>query len=512
MDTLRIILFSVLTWVLSAPASVCAQAAISQKNLQAGYEKIYGGDATGAFEHFRAMSALEPQNLAASFGVLMALYQEGLDQPTRQREFEQRIDQFIQMANARYERNKQDGEALFYLTQGHLHRGRYRVDFDKGMWGAARDGVAAKNHGEAYLKLNPTRADAYVAVGLYNYYVDIAPAFFNFIRFLLFMPKGDRAEGMKQIERTAREGEFWSPFAQNLLVEIYGSLENRFDEALRIAEDLHRRYPENPEYRFDLARLYSAGEVEAYERSAQQYATIIQRVDEKHPHYKPAARYTALLSLARMRQQQWRIEDAIAILSPVIEAAVAEPDWVMPNFMLARGNYRSLLNDPRAADDARKILAEQKWKRWHQAAQNQTRSIQTARQSGESAVYAQLVPANRLVAEHRYDEARKIYDSIRTQPPHDWQVRYRLAYLEFARGDYSLAERDLSYIVANVPPTMPRWLRANAMLHLARVHDLRARRDDATKLYRRVVDEFKNEAAAQAARRGLVAPYRRRET
>jgi tetratricopeptide (TPR) repeat protein len=488
---------------------VLVDRADAQESIRSGYERLYRGDVAGAVEYFRGLNSKEPQSPAAAFGVLMALYEQGLQEAPAQKEFEQRIDQLILMASTQYSKNKEDGEALFYLSQAYLHRGRYRVDFGKGMWGAARDGVAAKDYGDRYTKLHPDRADAYVTVGLYNYYVDIAPALMNVLRFLLFMPKGNRTEGLKQLERTARDGELFAPFAQNILIEIYGSYENRFDDGLRVAESLQKKYPDNPSYQFDLASLYANPEVEEYELAAQQYSSIIQHVDEKNPNYKAGQRYQAVQSLARMRQQQWRIDESIRLLTEVINSGVTQPEWVIPNFLMARSGYLALLNDMHAEDDPRRVLADPVWKRWHDTAQAQLKSIALRRQSGELATYAELIPANRMVVERHAAEAQKAYEAVRLQHPQDWQVRYRIADLNFARADYRQTEADLTPIV-NASAAMPAWLKPNALLMLARIYDVRGQRDQAVATYKKIADGFKNQPAAQAARRGLIAPYHRR--
>src|SRR5258706_14325214 len=179
------------------------------------------------------------------------------------------------------------------------------------MWGAARDGIKAKKYGDEYIKANPGRAVGYLAVGLYNYYIEILPTFFKFIRTVLFMPGGNRAEGLKQIERTANGGENGAPFAENILIDVY-STENRFADAVRMAERLHKKYPENSSFRFSLAAIYSHAQVENYEGAVQQYTTIIQRIDQKHPNYKPEQRYRATLNLAWLRAQQFRHDESIA--------------------------------------------------------------------------------------------------------------------------------------------------------------------------------------------------------
>ena len=88
-------------------------------------------------------------------------------------------------AEARHNRSETDDEALFYLANGHFLRAEYRLNHNKGIWGAARDGVRSKRLTEAYAKRHPEHGDAYFALGAYNYYVEIAPAFIRVIRLFL---------------------------------------------------------------------------------------------------------------------------------------------------------------------------------------------------------------------------------------------------------------------------------------------------------------------------------------
>jgi tetratricopeptide (TPR) repeat protein len=478
----------------------------AQDAIRAAYEQLHQGDVNGAYREFRALSDRDPQSLAASFGVLVALYERGLEDQPLQNEFEQRIDKLIEAASDRYEQNKRDTDALFYLEQAYLNRARYRADFDKGMWGAARDGIKAKNYGDEYIKVNPTRADGYFAVGLYNYYIEILPTFFKFIRTFLFMPGGNRAEGLKQIERTAAGGEPAAPFAQDILVDVY-STENRFADAVRVAENLHKTYPENASFRFGVAGIYSHAQVENFDGAVQQYTAIIQRVQQKHPNYKPEHHHQATLNLAWLRAQQFRYDEAIALLNPTIESNVEKPDWIMPNFLLARANFRVRTGDARYLDDDRRVLAQAKWKKWHKDAQEQIKVYQQRRQSGEATVFTELIPGNRLVVERRWDEAQQELEKVRARRPEDWQIRYRLAHLEFARGDYDRAYVAFSQIVNNNLPKVSNWIKANALLHLARVFDIRGQREQAVKLYKRVVDEYEDEDAADNARFGLLTRY-----
>jgi len=52
----------------------------------------------------------------------------------------------------------------------------------------------------------PEHGDAYFMLGAYNYYVEIVPSFVKLIRPLLFLPAGNRVEGLKQLERAYTQG------------------------------------------------------------------------------------------------------------------------------------------------------------------------------------------------------------------------------------------------------------------------------------------------------------------
>ena len=491
-------------------ALACAAPAAAQSvddSIGAGYLRLYGGDREGAFAYFERLHHADPSGLAAWFGLLLtadarAEFDDGI-KPF----LEQSIDAFLDAAAARYDRSHADAEALFYLAQGHLLRSKFRFDEDRGIFGAARDAARAKGFADSYLKQHPEHGDAYLALGMYNYYVDIAPTFIKVLRALLFLPAGDRSEGLRQLQRAANDGHLFAPLAQVVLADIYSSLEGRLREGIGIYESLVHRFPDNPDMRMELAEHYMDPIVERYDRAAEQYATVIDRstgssLEQLH------ARYRATLGMASLRRNQWRLEEATAILTPVINLQPKEPAWVMPTFLLRRANYRALLNDAGAAADAKRVLADVKAAKFKKPAQRQLAFIEARRKTDEAAVYTALLPGNALVIEHRWDEAAAAYDTVAAAVPDNWQVRYRRAALEFARGNYAAAGRGFSEIAATTA-SVPAWLKAAALLNLGYTQDLAGRRGDAIKSYKRVVDEYENEASAGPARIGLISPYRR---
>jgi len=475
-----------------------SSAATAQDAVLAGYRKYYAGDRTGARQALEAVLVSNTRNLPARFGLLHILMRRADEERGVEKELEQHLDAFLADAEERHDgSNGQDFEAIFYLANGYMMRAQYRVNHDKGIWGAARDGAKAKRLIDTYIRRYPEHGDAYFTLGLYNYYVDIAPSFVRVLRLFLFLPGGNRVEGLKQIERAYSQGSLFAFPAGLILMEIYSTYEHRAADAVRVGERLFQEYPANPDVGMQLAEMYASPAIEDYGRAAAQYEGVLKR-ESARPSSQGPAKHSARLGLASMQQQQWRLQDAIAGLGEGIAEDPAEPVWVMPNLLLRRGNYRALMADPAAAEDARRVKSNARWKDFHKAADNQLAWLEKRRQSGEEAVYVALVPGNRLVAEKQWDQAASAYEKVRQQHPNDLQVRYRLAHLRFMRGDPAGAAGE--FAVLSETKSAPAWMRAASLLYLARAHDIAGRHAQAIRIYERILDDDERESAAFSGR------------
>ena len=471
----------------------------------AGYQRFYRGDKDGARAHFEKLVAANPGALPARFALLQGLEDASRTDRSLEAQFERQMDALIADAEARYDRSDKDDEALFYLGNAHMVRAAYRYNHDKGMWGAARDGAKSKRYADAYVKRHPGHADAYFTLGTYNYYVELAPSFIKVIRPLLFLPSGNRAEGLKQLERAYRQGSLFSFQAGMVLMEIYGSFEGRPADGVRVGEQLARAYPDNPSVQFALAELYLGPAVEDSAKAAAQYEKVIAS-ESKRAQPRPTL-YQAQLGLTSSLFQQWRGGDAVRVLSATIDARPSAPEWVMPTFLLRRANYRALLGDAGADGDVHRVLAEPTWKDRHKNANDLLKWIAQRRATGNAAIYAALIPGNRLVTEKRWDEAAAAYETVRRDRPNDPQLRFRLAALQFQRGDADGASVLAGALAAD--RTVENWIRAGSLLMVGRAHDLAGRREAAKRTYKALVDDFERESAVWPARVGLVTPYRR---
>jgi hypothetical protein len=149
---------SVGTWVPAAAQTVDV--------ITSGYMRLYAGKPEEAQTHFDQLHGRDAQALAPWFGSLFVQMARLEDDESLAPAFEKGIDAFIERASARHDRSREDTEALFYLAQAYLLRSTYRLDHDKGMWGAARDAAKSKGYSDAYIKRHPEHGDAYLSLGL----------------------------------------------------------------------------------------------------------------------------------------------------------------------------------------------------------------------------------------------------------------------------------------------------------------------------------------------------------
>jgi hypothetical protein len=110
----------------------------------------------------------------------------------------------------------------------------------------AHAGVSARSEFLRALQLDPDMADATAGVGFYNYYVDTLSAVAKMLRFFMGIPGGNKQEGIRQMQVGIDRGAFLSVDARYYLAKNLRTYDQRYLDALPIAEPLVARYPHNP--------------------------------------------------------------------------------------------------------------------------------------------------------------------------------------------------------------------------------------------------------------------------
>ena len=143
----------------------------------------------------------------------------------------------------RFEDANLNTENKFYFgtIYGYLAR-VYGVDGS--WWSAFRSGMKAKSMMEEVLKNDPKYYDAYLALGMLNYYADRMSGATSFIAGILGF-SGDREKGLNYLKTAYNKGTLtWAQSALTL-IEVYANLEDNAYAAIPYFESFLKIYPEN---------------------------------------------------------------------------------------------------------------------------------------------------------------------------------------------------------------------------------------------------------------------------
>jgi hypothetical protein len=146
-------------------------------------------------------------------------------------------------------------EMELYAGLGYASRARLlALRFEK--MPVARAGVEARKHLLRCLQLDPSMADAYLGLGLYNYYVDTLSAMAKVLRFFMGIPGGDKREGLRQLESASTMGELTQAEARFNMAKSLRNYDRDYARAEKAAEPLASQYPTNCIF------LLQAGDIE----------------------------------------------------------------------------------------------------------------------------------------------------------------------------------------------------------------------------------------------------------
>ena len=135
-------------------------------------------------------------------------------------------------------------EMELYAGLGYASRARLLgLRFEK--MPVARAGVEARKHLLRCLELDPDMADAYLGLGLYNYYVDTLSAMAKILRFFMGIPGGDKREGLRQLEIASTKGELTQAEARFNMAKSLRNYDRDYARALQAAAPLIKEYPQN---------------------------------------------------------------------------------------------------------------------------------------------------------------------------------------------------------------------------------------------------------------------------
>ncbi|MBV9080889.1 MAG: DUF3808 domain-containing protein [Elusimicrobia bacterium] len=163
--------------------------------------------------------------------------------PVESAPFLKSVDECIRASKLKIQKGDPTGEGYLCLGGAEGLLGRWEAA-NRHWTSAYFKGKGAVNHLHKALKANPKMIDAYMGLGIFDYYVATLPAI---VRMLAFIGQtGNRQLGLDELEECGKDGTYARTPSLLFLVNIYSALENKPERALGILADLRKQYPTSP--------------------------------------------------------------------------------------------------------------------------------------------------------------------------------------------------------------------------------------------------------------------------
>jgi tetratricopeptide (TPR) repeat protein len=356
---------------------------------------------------------------------------------------------------------------------------------------AARQGHA---HLEGAFKDSPEAADAGFALGAYKYYAAKLPFLVRALRVFVFIPGGNREEGLRALAAAAEKGRFFRCESLLLLTHIHSAEEEDGDvrEALAHLAKARALEPGSPLFAAVEARLlFSLGRLAAAEAAAREAI----RLSEVLPGTAPQIAAMARLRLALTLYYQYRPREALAELSPLLSEEAELLGDAPATVRALHGRLAADLGISEAASAAAGPPASTGG-----APVIPPRLVSAAPVPGHPEAAAAV---ERLRAGSA-DVAAAELASVAAREPADAVVRYHLAraYQESGRRADGVAElRRVLADGARIPRTLQGW----ALIRLGAAMEAEGNRPEAERSYRKAA-ELRGFVFSRAARDRLKHP------
>jgi tetratricopeptide (TPR) repeat protein len=160
--------------------------------------------------------------------------------------FNDLVDAAIRKAEVRIKAREDVARSHLYEGYAYALRARFEGLHDRDL-PTARAGKKMRAHLLRALALDANLTDAYLGLGIYNYFVDTLSTIVKILSIFIGLPGGSRTEGLRQLELCAEKGELGRAEAKFYLGKDYSrASEKQYEKSLRYFRELHQEYPGNP--------------------------------------------------------------------------------------------------------------------------------------------------------------------------------------------------------------------------------------------------------------------------
>ena len=153
------------------------------------------------------------------------------------------------------------------------------------------------------IERDSTLTDAYLGLGIYNYFVDTLPSIVKFLSIFIGLPSGSRTEGLRQLELCAQKGELAGPEAKFYLAKDFSrNSEKQFERSIKLFGELRQEFPHNPLWPMLIGSLHFR--IGNPKKGEEIYREVYQTTAGMNSDVEKAVHKAATQALARLHPDQ----------------------------------------------------------------------------------------------------------------------------------------------------------------------------------------------------------------
>lgn len=206
---------------------------------------------------FKEITALDPESPAGYFALAaLAWWRHSQNFDTNasdkaiEGDFILNSDKVIELSNRMIEEGRNMDQAYFFMGNAYGLQGRWYA-IRRAWWRSYTHGRKGRKYLKKCVELNPGIYDAYLGLGIFDYYAATLPGTLG-LAAKLFVG-GDRQRGMEYVKIARDKGRFFKLEARFFLIEIFSMHEKDFKAAYAETDALKAMDPAN--------MLFRAGEI-----------------------------------------------------------------------------------------------------------------------------------------------------------------------------------------------------------------------------------------------------------
>jgi tetratricopeptide (TPR) repeat protein len=219
------------------------------------------------------------------------------------------VQESKRLAELYLEKHPDDKEGRYYLGAVESALAVFTFTIEHSYIKALKHGRKAYHIQKAIVEEDPEFYDAYMTVGAYEYILGNLPWYIKWIAAIAGL-KGNEQRGFEYLILAAEKSPFISKEARMLLMVFYVR-EKEYAYGLQIAQQMHRRYPEN--FLFHLNQAQILEKMGAPEAAAMTYMGVVRYAEEGRGSYTKIPLGTFRYAVGEKLRKLGKFEQALAL-------------------------------------------------------------------------------------------------------------------------------------------------------------------------------------------------------